>query len=97
VRARFLHKVIIALGLFGIPLMALAQERGAPARIGVLWQLSPEDTPHVSALREGLREHGCAEGQNIAIDSRWARGDVKRFPALAADLVRLKVDVLVQS
>jgi len=82
VRARFLHKVIIALGLFGIPLMALAQERGAPARIGVLWQLSPEDTPHVSALREGLREHGCAEGQNIA---------------LAADLVRLKVDVLVQS
>jgi len=97
VRARFLLKAIIALGLFGVPLMALAQERGAPARIGVLWQLSPEDTPQISALREGLREHGYAEGQNIAIDSRWARGDVKRFPALAADLVRLKVDVIVAS
>lgn len=45
VRARFLHKVIIALGLFGIPLMALAQERGAPARIGVLGSCHPKTLP----------------------------------------------------
>ena len=94
-RVRFVLQLIIALSLFGLQLVALAQERGTPARIGVLWQLSPEATPYISALREGLREHGYAEGQNIAIHSQWARGDVKRFPALAADLVRLKVDVIV--
>jgi putative ABC transport system substrate-binding protein len=87
--------LLLALGLFGVPCTALAQERATLARIGVLWQLSPEGTPHAAALREGLREHGYAEGQNITIDSRWARGDVKRFPALAADLGRLKVDVIV--
>jgi putative ABC transport system substrate-binding protein len=89
----------LALGSLSAPLAAEAQQRGTTSvRIGVLWQLSPEaSTVAISALRDGLREHGYAEGQSIVIHSQWARGDVKRFPALAAELVRLKVDVIVAS
>jgi putative ABC transport system substrate-binding protein len=51
----------------------------------------------MSALREGLRERGYIDGANITIEWRWAQGDVGRFPDLAADLVRLNVDVIVAS
>jgi putative tryptophan/tyrosine transport system substrate-binding protein len=49
----------------------------------------------VDAFRQGLREYGYTEGQNISIEYRWAEGRYERFPALVADLVRLKVDVIV--
>jgi putative ABC transport system substrate-binding protein len=48
-----------------------------------------------AAFRESLRELGYVEGQNIKIESRWAEGNYDRLPGLAADLVRLKVDVIV--
>jgi putative ABC transport system substrate-binding protein len=51
--------------------------------------------PQVEALRAGLRELGYAEGKNIVLEFRWADGHYDRLPALAAELVRLKVDVLV--
>jgi putative tryptophan/tyrosine transport system substrate-binding protein len=51
----------------------------------------------VEAFRQGLREHGYVEGKNIVIDWRFAEGKLDRLPALAAELVRLKVDVIVTS
>jgi putative ABC transport system substrate-binding protein len=49
----------------------------------------------LEAFRQGLRDLGYVDGQNIAIESRWAEGQYDRYPALAADLVRLRVDVIV--
>ena len=63
-------------------------------RVGVLGDHSPGH-PFISAFRQGLLELGYTEGQNIAIEYRYARGMADRFRDLAADLVRLKVDVLV--
>lgn len=91
-RRRFLLAFLSALGA---PFPARAQQRAKVARLGVLLQQSPEATPQIVALREGLRDRDYIEGRNIVIEWRWARGDVKRFPDLAADLVRLKVDVIV--
>ncbi len=78
------------------PLVARAQEPGKVAKIGFLGSASASgSTRPVEALRRGLSEHGYQEGRNISIEFRWAEGDYGRLPALAAELVRLKVDVLV--
>lgn len=75
------------------PLAAWAQ---AP-RTALIGVLSPEtsDKSHVGGLREGLRDLGYVEGRNIRLEYRWANGDFSRLPAMAAELVRMKVDVLV--
>ena len=78
------------------PLVARAQEPGKVAKIGFLGSASASgSTRPVEALRRGLSEHGYQEGRNISIEFRWAEGDYGRLPALAAELVRLKVDVLI--
>jgi putative ABC transport system substrate-binding protein len=80
------------------PLAARAQQSGKMPRIGVLAAGVP--TTYVSryeAFRHGLRELGYVEGQNIAIEYRYGEGKYERLPALAAELVRLKVDVIVTS
>src|SRR3989442_10038964 len=86
--------VTLALGLPVAPLAANAQWPGAIPRIGVLRPLSATD-PLTEAFRHGLRDLGYVEGQNIRIEQRFAEGQYERLPALAADLVRLPVDVLV--
>ena len=84
----------LAGGLLTAPLAAEAQETGKAARIGMLRQGSPPD-PNVEAFKQGLREVGYVEGRNISIEYRWAEGKGERLLGLAADLVRLKVDVIV--
>ena len=84
----------VTLGTLAAPLAAGAQQAGRIPRIGILRPGSPPD-PLVEAFRQGLHELGYAEGRNISIEYRWAEGRDERLPSLAADLVRLQVDVIV--
>lgn len=77
------------------PLAGDAQPLAKFARIGVLTLAVAPSTPLAEAFRQGLREHGYVEGQNLAFEYRYAEGRADRLPALAAELVRLKVDVIV--
>ena len=73
-----------------------AQQAGRVARIGYLSTPSRESVEHVlDAFLRKLRELGWTEGQNLVIEYRWAEGNVQRLPALAAELVRLEVDLIV--
>jgi putative ABC transport system substrate-binding protein len=82
--------------LLASPLAAEAQQTGKVPRIGFLGGRTPSDTsPLLDAFRQGLRELGWVEGQNIVIDYRYAEGRFDRLPELAAELVRLKVDIIV--
>ena len=78
------------------PLAARAQQDGKVYRIGFLGVTSQAEYRRlVDALRTGLRQLGYEEGKNIAVEYRWAEGRYDRLPELAAELVRLKVDVIV--
>ena len=77
------------------PLVVEGQQAMKVYRIGVLTLGLTPSAPPVEAFRQGLREHGHVEGQNIALEFRFAEGRIDRLPALAAELVRLKVDVIV--
>ena len=88
--------VMMAFAILALPPVAGAQQTGHMPRIGFLASGSAQtDAVFAHAFREGLREQGWVEGQNIAIEYRWALGKVDRLPELAADLVRLPVAVLV--
>ena len=92
------HLVRLAVAVLVVPLAAEAQPAAKVPRIGFLSQFSPADPRTLGRLRafqQGLRELGYVEGQNVAIESRWAEGKWDRLPGLAAELVRLKVDVIV--
>jgi putative ABC transport system substrate-binding protein len=80
-----------------MPLAAGAQPAAKIRRVGVLSAVSPASPPSPShvAFLQGLRELGYVEGENVAIDFRSAEGRLDRLPALARDLVGLKVDVIV--
>ena len=92
------RKLLISLGASALaaPLAAFAQQRGKVWRIGFLGAASASGMARrMDALRTGLRDLGYVEGKNLVIEYRWAEGKYERFPELAADLVRLKVDVIV--
>ncbi|HMD63758.1 MAG TPA: ABC transporter substrate-binding protein, partial [Stellaceae bacterium] len=87
--------------LLGGALMAAralgAQQKAMPV-IGYLGNISPGGAaPYLAGFRQGLSETGYVEGQNLAIEYRWAEGRYDRLPALAADFVARKVDVIVTS
>jgi putative tryptophan/tyrosine transport system substrate-binding protein len=95
-RRRFGGTLSLMLALIAAPLSAHAQEPGKIPRIGYVFaRVSSEDQHIWEAARQGLRDLGYVEGQNIALEVRWAEGRYERLPALIAELVRLKVDVLV--
>ena len=82
--------------LFGQSLSAQAQQATKIPRIGYLGATSPTATAaRLDAFKQGLRELGYVEGKSILIDYRWAEGKLDRIPGLAAELVRLNVDVIV--
>jgi putative ABC transport system substrate-binding protein len=86
----------LAFAILAVPLPPLAQPPAKVPRIGCLWIGASSDNPnYLDAFRQGLRELGWVEGQNIAIASRYAEGEPDRFAALAAEFVRLKVDVIL--
>ncbi len=86
----------LAFGFLAAPFPGEAQQPGKMARIG--WLSSGSTASHgllIDGFREGLRELGYTERKNIAIEYRWAEGRLDRLPQLAAELVQLKVQVLV--
>ncbi len=91
--------VTFALGLFAGPFPTEAQQAGKVYRIGILRSGSgpPTTSPFYIGLRQGLRELGYVEGQNLVIEYRSAKRKPERYPVIAAELVRLKVDVIVTS
>jgi putative tryptophan/tyrosine transport system substrate-binding protein len=78
-----------------VSLPAAAQQAAKPIRIGILSPAQQTSTKSFDAFREGLRGLGYIDGENITIEYRLAAGDLSRLPAMAADLVRLPVDVIL--
>jgi putative tryptophan/tyrosine transport system substrate-binding protein len=94
-RGKFFGLTLSAM-LFALSYSALAQQPKQVSRIGYLSSSDPaRESARSEAIRLALRELGYIQGQNIAIEYRYAQGKQERFPDLLAELVRLKVDVIV--
>jgi putative ABC transport system substrate-binding protein len=95
-RRRFLGTLSVS--LLAAPVVVEAQQTATMRRIGLLFPTSlsdPRTARFVEAFRQGLRELGYAEGQNVVIESRFAEGDWNKVSGLVAELVRAKVEVIV--
>jgi putative tryptophan/tyrosine transport system substrate-binding protein len=88
--------LLLALGILLVPVPTQAQPPGKMPRIGFLGNSTAAlEANLVGPFRDGLRELGYVEGQNVLIEYRWAEGKYERFPGLIAELIALKVDVIV--
>jgi putative ABC transport system substrate-binding protein len=86
----------ITLGFLAAPLAAEAQQAGKLPRIAYFGVNTAEDASYnVAAFRQGLRERGWIEGQNLFIEYRFAGGKVNQLPNLVAELINLNVDMIV--
>jgi putative tryptophan/tyrosine transport system substrate-binding protein len=85
----------LAGGLLASPFPTFAQQPTKLLRIGILGNNS--NTPDWEGLRQGLRELGYVDGRNVTMEWRWSEGKTERLPALAIELVELKVDIIVAS
>jgi putative ABC transport system substrate-binding protein len=93
---RRIFSVALSSLLFALCFFAEAQQPRKLPGIGFLGGQSPSNSPvRREAFQQGLHELGYVEGKNIAIEYRWAEGKFDRLPALAAELVRLKLDIIV--
>jgi putative ABC transport system substrate-binding protein len=98
VTSRRIFLVTFVGGIVAVPLAAKAQQAAKVARIGVLHPGAPATSKHfAAAFDQGLRELGYLQGQNIVVERRFAEAKVERMSDIAAELVRLKVDVIVTS
>ncbi len=89
------RSVVVALGILAPLVAADAQQMGKVARVGVLWPGGAATLAvRMETFRQGLRDHGFVEGRNLAFELRHADGRTERLPKLAAELVRLDVDVI---
>jgi len=89
--------VVLTLALLA-PLAVEGQQASKVARIGVLMPGAPATAGHfAAAFDQGLREHGYLQGRNILVERRFAEAKVERMSEIAAELVRMKVDVIVTS
>src|SRR6266545_1277622 len=94
-KARVLS-ILFVVVLLAVAVMAEAQQPKKVHRIGYLSGIDPaRESARSEAIRLALRELGYIEGQNIAIEYRYAEGNSDRFPELATDLVRLRIDIIV--
>src|SRR5215831_19950918 len=93
---RKLGSLALGVMLFALGFPAEAQQPAKIPRIGYLSSAdAARDSARYETIRLALRERGHIEGQNIAIEYRYAEGKLDRLPALAAELVHLKVDIIV--
>ena len=88
------RELLLLLGSMVVAARALRAQQKAMSVIGYLNGSSPAANPSLTAFRQGLRETGWVEGENVVIEYRWAEFHYDRLPALAADLVSRKVDVI---
>ena len=88
---------LLLLGLLLAPLPSDAQQPGKVPRIGVVVPAEPAspEEPNIAAFRQALRDLGYVEGQTIAVEYRYAHGELERMREFAAELVGLTVDVIV--
>ena len=88
--------ILFVVVLLAVAVIAEAQQSTKIPRIGFLAAATPATAADlVEAFKQGLREHGYVEGQNVVLELRFGEGKAEQFPVLAAELVRLKVDVIV--
>jgi putative tryptophan/tyrosine transport system substrate-binding protein len=91
-----LPSILVAVVLLAVAVIAEAQQAKKVPRIGYLSSFdAATESTRVEAIRLALRELGYIEGQNIAVEYRYAEGKQDRYPELAAELVRLKFDIIV--
>jgi len=86
--------IAIAVAFTVCAALASAQQSQNIPRVGILF-IGGQDQPHLEAFKQGLRDRGYIEGKNIALEYRYAEGREDRLPELAAELVQVKVDVIV--
>jgi len=90
--------ILLVIAVMGVGAMAQAQQPTKVPRIGFLTAGSPSTIPaRIEAFRQGLRELGYVEDKNIVIEWRFGEGKLDRLPALVAELVRLKVDIILSA
>ena len=94
-KAAFAFVFALSIGSLMLPLTVQAQQTGKVYRIGVLSFTTFENTTLAAVITEGLASLGYTVGRNIVIEDKFAEGKVDRLPALASELVRLNVDVIV--
>src|SRR5204862_8111892 len=90
------HALALVAGVLAAPVASFAQQLAKIPRIGFLHPGASQGSDlQLQAFRDGLRALGYVEGKNLQLDVRWGEGKLERLPTLAAELVELKVDIIV--